>query len=222
MFIGHFAVGFAFKRFAPRTSLAFLLAAPLFSDLLWPILLGLGWEHVRIVPGFTRYNAFDLYDMPWSHGLIPCLVWASAFAGIYYVFSRYRPGAIAIWIGVLSHWILDWITHVPDMAIYPGGGPRLGLGLWNHVAATMILEIAMYLIAVYLYARATRARDRIGSYAFYLYAALLLVLFIGDRYSPPPASVREILVGSLIFETILLVWPAWFDHHRVPRANEAQ
>jgi len=77
MFIGHFAVGFASKRFAPRTSLAFLLAAPIFSDLLWPILLGLGWEHVRIVPGFTRYNAFDLYDMPWSHGLIPCLGWAA-------------------------------------------------------------------------------------------------------------------------------------------------
>jgi hypothetical protein len=54
MFIGHFAVGFAAKKFAPRASLAPLIAAPLFLDILWPPFLLLGWEHVRIDPGNTR------------------------------------------------------------------------------------------------------------------------------------------------------------------------
>ena len=214
MFIGHIAVGFASKKFAPRTSLAALIAAPIFLDLLWPFFLLFGWEHVRIVPGFTRYNPLDLYDFPWSHSLLMSIVWATGFAVIYYAATRYRPGAIAIWIGVVSHWILDWITHIPDMPLYPGSGPKLGLGLWNHVAATMTTEIAMLLVGVSIYARATRARDRIGRYAFFAYVVVLLVLFIGDRFSAVPPAVSAIIWSALIAEAVLLVWPWWFDRHR--------
>jgi len=214
MFIGHFAVGFAAKKFAPRTSLATLLAAPLFLDLLWPVFLLLGWEHVRIVPGITRYNPLDLYDFPWSHSLLMSLVWATAFGLIYYRASRYRPGALAIWFGVVSHWILDWVTHRPDMPLYPGGGPRLGLGLWNHVVATMTVEIAMLAIGAWMYASVTRARDTIGRSAFIAYVLVLLLLFIGDRFSATPPTVSEIIWSGLIAEAVLLAWPWWFDRHR--------
>lgn len=214
MFIGHFAVGFAAKKFAPRTSLAALIAAPIFLDLLWPVFLLFGWEHVRIVPGITRYNALDLYDFPWSHSLLMSVVWATAFSLIYYRMSRYRPGALAIWIGVVSHWILDWITHRQDMPLYPGGGPRLGLRLWNHVAATMATEISMLAVGVWLYFRATRARDRIGQYAFLAYVVALLGLFLSDRFSGPPPSVSAIVWVSIPIETIFLIWPWWFDRHR--------
>jgi hypothetical protein len=217
MFIGHFAVGFAAKKFAPRTSLAALIAAPIFLDLLWPVFVIFGWEHVRIVPGITRYNPLDLYDFPWSHSLLMSVVWATAFALIYYGVSRYRPGAIAIWIGVVSHWVLDWITHIPDMPLYPGGGPKLGLGLWNHVAATMSVEIAMLLVGVWIYARATRARDRVGRYAFLAYVLVLLLLFIGDRLGNAPPTVSEIIWSGIIAEAVLLVWPWWFDRHRDAR-----
>lgn len=212
MFIGHIAVGFAAKKYAPKTSLALLLAAPLLSDLLWPIFLGLRWEHVRIVSGITRYNAFDLYDYPWSHSLLLCILWGALFAVIYYAIARYRAGAIAIGIGVVSHWILDWITHIPDMPLYPGGGPKLGLGLWNHVVATMGVEIALFLMGVFLYASVIRSRDRIGKIGFALYALVLLVLFIGDRFASEPPSIRALIVSSLVFEAVLLAWPAWFDH----------
>ncbi len=217
MFIGHFAVGFAAKKFAPRTSLAWLIAAPLLSDILWPFFLLLGWEHVRIVAGFTRYNPFDLYDFPWSHSLLLCVFWATLFAAVYYAFARYTAGAIAIWAGVLSHWVLDWITHIPDMPLAPGGGPRFGLGLWNHVAATLAVEIVMLLVGVLLYISATRAQDRIGNYAFFAYVFVLLLLFIGDRFSTGLPTVGEIIWSGLIAEVILLAWPAWFDRHRVAR-----
>jgi hypothetical protein len=222
MFIGHFAVGFAAKKFAPRTSLPILLAAPLLCDILWPFFLLFGWEHVRIVPGITRYNSYDLYDFPWSHSLLMSIVWATAFALIYLRVTRYRPGAITIWIGVISHWILDWITHIPDMPLYPGGGPHLGLGLWNHVAATMIVEIAMLLVGVWLYASATRARDRIGAYAFLAYVLVLLLLFISDRFGGQPspatasAAAHAIFLPSVIAEAVLLAWAWWFDAHRIP------
>ena len=113
-------------------------------------------------PGNTRHTPLDLYDYPWSHSLLMCCVWATLFAGVYYALSRYRPGAIAIWIGVVSHWILDWISHGPDMPLYPGSA-QYGLGLWNSIWGTMTIEIAMYTIGVGRCISATRARDQVGS-----------------------------------------------------------
>jgi membrane-bound metal-dependent hydrolase YbcI (DUF457 family) len=219
MFIGHFAVGFAAKKFAPRASLAPLLAAPLFLDLLWPILVLLGWEHVRIDPGNTRYTPLDLWDYPWSHSLLMSIVWATAFALIYQLITRYRPGAIAIWIGVVSHWLLDWISHRPDMPLYPGGGPRLGLGLWNSIPGTMIVEITMFAVGVALYVQMTRPRDRIGRYAFLAYVGLLLLMYIGDRFSPPLLSVADVAWTGVAASVILIPWAWWFDHHRTLRGD---
>lgn len=183
MFIGHFAVGFASKRFAPRTNMAVLVAAPLIPDILWPFFLLLGWEHVRIDPGNTRFTPLDLYDYPWSHSLLTSTIWASAFALIYYSMARYWRGAMTIWIAVISHWILDWVTHRPDLPLYPAG-PRFGLGLWNSIAATLVVELLMFAVGVGLYSVVTRPRDRIGRFALWAYVGLLLVAYIGDRFSP--------------------------------------
>src|SRR5580704_16758659 len=188
MFIGHFAVGFAAKKFAPRTNMALLIAAPCFLDLLWPFFLLLGWEHVRIDPGNTRFTPLDLYDYPWSHSLLMSIIWATLFAGIYFAIARYRLGAVAIWIGVVSHWILDWVTHRPDMPLYPRG-PRFGLGLWNSIPGTLVVELSMFAIGIWLYVQTTRSRDRIGRYAFWAYVLLLLAAYISDRFSAPPKSV---------------------------------
>lgn len=220
MFIGHFAVGFGAKRFAPRAGLAALLAAPLFLDLLWPVFVLLGWEHVRIDPGNTRYTPLDLYDYPWSHSLLMSVVWASAFALIYYGVARYRAGAIAIWLGVVSHWVLDWVSHRPDMPLYPGG-PKFGLGLWNSIAGTMIVEIGMMAVGVWLYIRTTQRRDRIGRYAFAAYVGLLLVLYVGDRFSGPPPSVGAVAWSGVVASLLLIPWAWWFDQHRALRDENA-
>ena len=214
MFIGHFAVGFAGKKFAPRTSVALLIAAAQFSDLLWPIFLLLGWEHVRIAPGDTRYTPLDLYDFPWSHSLLMVAVWATAFALVYYALTKYSRGSMIIWICVVSHFLLDWISHRPDMPLYPGAAQRYGLGLWNSIPGTMIVEFAMLAIGVWLYLRTTRARDGIGRYAFAAYIFLLLLIDVGDRFSPPPNSVAELAWTGVIASPILILWAWWFDRHR--------
>jgi membrane-bound metal-dependent hydrolase YbcI (DUF457 family) len=219
MFLGHFAVAFGSKRFAPRTNMAALTAAPLFADMLWPIFLLLGWEKVRIDPGNTRFTPLDLYWFPWSHSLVMLIAWATAFAGIYYAVTRYRVGAIVIWIGVVSHWLLDWITHRPDMPLYPGGA-RYGLGLWNSIPGTMIVELSMFAVGIWLYLRTTRAKDRIGTYALLAYLALLLLSYIGDRFGAPPSGTGDLAWSGIIAEAILLPWAWWFDHHRTPRIVE--
>ena len=221
MFIGHFAVGLAAKKFAPRASLAPLLAAPLLCDMLWPVFLLLGWEHARVAPGDTKFSPLDLYDFPWSHSLLTTLVWSILFAASYYLITRYKPGAIAIALGVASHWLLDWITHRPDMPLYPGASPKFGLGLWNSVPGTMAVEIAMFVIAVALYVQTTRARDAVGKYAFAAFILLLLALYVGDPFQPPPDSIAEVAWTGIAAMVVLLPWSAWFDGHRVPRHPEA-
>jgi membrane-bound metal-dependent hydrolase YbcI (DUF457 family) len=217
MFIGHFAVGFAAKRLAPRTNAALLITAAIFLDILWPIFVLLGWEKVRVDPGNTRYTPLDFMSYPWSHSLAMSLVWATLFASAYYVLTRYRPGALMIWVGVFSHWVLDWITHAPDMPLYPGG-PRVGLALWNSIPGTMAVELLMFAAGVLLYVRATRARDRIGRYAFLAYVLLLLFAYVSDRFSGPPASVDEIVWFGLVASAVMIPWAWWFDRHREPRA----
>ena len=215
MFIGHFAVGLASKRIAPRTSLALLIAAALFADILWPLFLLFGWEHVRIAPGATRFSPMDFYDYPWSHSLLALLTWATALSLLYWRSTRYAIGALMISIGVLSHWVLDWITHRPDMPLYPGS-PLHGLGLWNSVPGTMTVELALFAVGTWIYFRSTKARDRIGSFAAIAFIAFLLIIYLASSTGSPPPSVAAVLWIVLIGGVILLLWAWWFDSHRIP------
>jgi membrane-bound metal-dependent hydrolase YbcI (DUF457 family) len=150
MFLGHFSVAFASKRVAPRPSLGWLFAACQIPDLLWPILLLAGMERVRVDPGNTAFTplAFDYY--PWSHSLLMDVVWGAALGALYFVLRRDTRGAIVIAALVVSHWVLDWITHRPDLPLLPDNATLVGLGLWNSVAATILIETAMYVAALWI------------------------------------------------------------------------
>ena len=213
MFIGHFAVGFALKRAAPRTSLGLLVAAPQTLDLLWPIFLLLGLERVRIEPGNTAFTplAFDSY--PYSHSLVMALVWGALFASAYFFRTRQRRAAGLIAAAVVSHWVLDWITHRPDMPIAPWSATKIGLGLWNSVAGTIVVESAMFAAAVWIYARATRARDRTGAINLWVYVAVLAAMYIANIVGPPPPDVRSLAIVALGL-WLLPLWAEWIDRHR--------
>src|SRR5512144_2254744 len=125
MFIGHMAVGFVSKRLAPRASSGVLMAAPMALDLLWPVFLLAGWEQVNIDPGNTAFTPLDFVSYPYSHSLVMSAVWGALFASLYWGITRYAAGAMVIGTGVVSHWILDFVTHRPDLPLYPGGTIRL-------------------------------------------------------------------------------------------------
>lgn len=215
MFIGHDAVGFASKRLAPRTSLGWLVAAPLLLDLLWPIFLLLGIEKVEIRPGVTRLNPLDFTHYPWSHSLVMAVVWGIVFAGLYAITTRYMRGAVVLFFGVVSHWVMDWVTHRADLPLYPGGGPKFGLGLWNHPIAALGIEAAIFAIGILIYRDTTHARDRIGSVAMWAFIILLGVGFIANAGGTPPPNVT-ILAYSALALWLLPLWAAWFDRHRIP------
>lgn len=216
MFIGHFAVGLASKRWAPRTSLAVLLLAPLLADVLFPVLVLAGVEHARIVPGLTAFNPLALDDYPWSHSLVMDVVWAVLLGALVGRGAGGRRAGVVVGVGVLSHWVLDWITHTPDIPLWPGG-PEYGLGLWNSLPGTMIVESAMFAAGVWLYVSTTRATDRTGSVALWALVALLTLAYVTTPITPPPPNMTALGITAIVMTVVTLAWVAWIDRHRAPR-----
>jgi hypothetical protein len=214
MFVGHLALGLAAKPATPRVSLAVLLTASQLADILWPFFLAIGLEQVRIAPGITAFTPLDFVSYPYSHSLVMLVVWGLVFGAIYRMVTG-RNGRVFIVLAslVVSHWILDWISHRPDMPIYPGG-PKFGLGLWNHVAATIIVEGIMFAAGIWIYVRATRARDAVGRWGFVSLMAFLAVLYVVNAISSPPPSVNAIIIMAIAGFTLLTAWSWWADHHR--------
>ena len=213
MFIGHYAVGLAAKRLEPSLSLPVLLAAPQVLDLLWPVFVLLGIEHVEIAPGDTAFTPLRFASYPWSHSLVMAIIWGVAFGAIVRARGGSLRGAVIVAALVVSHWVLDVASHRPDMPLWPGGGPLLGLGLWRSVPATLLVEIGMYAAGVALYARTTRSKDRTGTWAFVGLVAFLFVAYIGNVLGPPPPSATAVAVSALALWLIPL-WGWWIERHR--------
>ena len=223
MFIGHFGVALAAKRVAPRTSLGTLVMAAQFVDLLWPVFLLMGLERVLIAPGATAVTPLDFISYPLSHSLLADLGWAFLFAGIYKVVKKSTAGAVCLWFVLISHWLLDALSHQPDLPLYPGSSTYVGLGLWNSRGWTFIVESAIFLVGARIYAKATHPRDRLGSLAFRTYISLLYLIYLINMFSPPPPSERAIAFAALGM-WLFVVWAYWLDRHRVagsspPRAE---
>jgi hypothetical protein len=217
VFIGHFALGFAAKRIVPRVSLAVLFAAVAWADLVWPVLLAAGMERVRIDPGNTAVTPLDFVSYPYSHSLLSLVLWG-AFVGFMYRAATGKNGFTfnVLALLVVSHWVLDFLTHRPDMPLYPGG-PKLGLGLWNSVAATVIVEVALYAAGVWIYFQATRPRDRAGRWSGIALALFLPAAYISNIAAGPPPSVPVLWESAIIATAILLIWAWWTDRHREAR-----
>jgi hypothetical protein len=212
MFIGHFAVGFAMKLAAPRTNLGWLIAAPIFLDLIWPIFVLAGLERVEVEPGNTAFTPLNFVHYPISHSLAATVGWSIAAAAVYLAVSKYRTGALVVGLGVLSHWVLDAGVHRPDLPLYPGG-QMVGLGLWNSVGATLAIECLMFAVGVWIYARMTKPVDKIGSIGFWAFVLFIAVIYAGNVFGPPPPNATAVASVTLAM-WILPFWAGWFDRHR--------
>lgn len=214
MYIGHFGVALAAKRLAPKTSLGTLFAAAEFVDLLWPVLVLSGIEHVRIAPGITKLTPLDFYDYPISHSLLMACVWAVLFALGYWFIRRCRRGAWVVGALVVSHWLLDAVVHRPDLPLVPWSRHLIGFGLWNHIGAAVTLELILFLGGLWLYARTTVAKDRVGSIAFWMLTAFLLLTWTANILGPPPPGVKAVGIVGVIAGVVLVAWASWIDRHR--------
>ncbi len=214
MFIGHVGVGFGAKAAARRVSLGTLILAAELVDFLFPVFVLLGLEAVRVDPGNTRVVPLDFYRYPFTHSLATGVGWGLLLALGYLAVRRDRRGAAVVGAVVVSHWVLDWITHRPDMPLWPGG-PKVGLGLWNSVAGTVAVEGAIFVAGVALYSASTLALDRMGRWSWWALVAFLLVVYALNLVGPPPPDpARFAWVGVAAW--LFVPWGYWIDRHRAP------
>ncbi len=219
MFIGHFALGFAFKRIDPRVSLATSFLAAQLADVVWPVFVLAGVEQVSVDPGNTAVTPLDFERYPWSHSLLAMSLLAGALGAIHYLGQRRLRTAVLLGGLVVSHWVLDVLTHRPDMPLSPWSPTKLGLGLWHSVAGTVVVEGLMFAAGVALALKATRARDAIGRWGLLALVLLLSLIYVANLLGPPPPSALAVGVASLLLPLVLLPLVAFIDRHREPRGQ---
>lgn len=212
MFIGHVAVGLAGRTLTPRVSLGTWFLSIQWLDLVWPVMLLAGLEHVRIDPGNTAMTPLDFYDYPITHSLAAVAGWSVLFGAVFYARRRDRTAALLLGAGVASHWLLDALTHRADLPLWPGG-PMVGLELWRSVPLTVVVETAMFAAGVWLYVRATRPLDRTGRIALWSLVGFLYAAYLANAFGPPPPSAGAIGGGALA-AWLFVPWAYWIDRHR--------
>jgi hypothetical protein len=207
MFVGHYSVAFAIKSDKNRIPLWVLFIAVQFLDYIWATLVLLGIEKLRVIKGFTAGSMIDSYFHPYSHSLVAALIW-SALAAVVYKFGWRARASIAaallVGLAVFSHWILDFIAHPRDLAIYDNTW-KVGLGLWNYRGPEFALEIALLAggILLYLTRNSMSAARKKAVIAFGLG---LVIIQIGDTFVPrAPLSDRATALGVWIFYTLFVV-----------------
>jgi hypothetical protein len=141
------------------------------------------------------------------------LVWAVLFGVIYFLFKKNFKSALLLGVLVISHWVLDLIVHIPDLPIFPGGSVKVGLGLWNSIPLTIIVEGSIFLIGVYLYFKSTKTKNKTGTFALWSLVIFLILIYILNIIGPPPESAEAIgYVG--LSQWLIIAWGYWIDRNR--------
>lgn len=205
MFMGHYGPGFALRRAAPRLSLGWLFVAAQLLDILWALFVVFGIERAQVIP-WQSGNRLDLYYMPFSHSLEGALAW-SIIAGVVALWSvrgtehERVSAAMVVGLTVFSHWILDALVHRPDLGLL-GDARKIGLSLYDHPLASMLLEAAVLVAGAVIYARETRTRSGGRDTRLIAFVVILLVVNAVVTFGPPPPSVR---VGALFDLTVYIL-----------------
>jgi hypothetical protein len=218
MLVGHHAAAYAAKRIAPQVSLGMLLAASLFPDLLVFVDQLTGIEHARNTPGITAFSSLDGFDVAISHSLATDILW-SIVAGVAYFWWR-RDGRASTVIGamVFSHWVLDVVSHRPELPLAPGVHQYLGLGLWNSVPMTFLIEGALWVGSIVVYMRATRATSRGGTLGLMPLIAIPTLAWVRTPFMSLPEGdfTASLLIALLAVQSGLCALAAWVDRRRFP------
>ncbi len=217
MFVGHYAVSFAARSTVVSLPLWVWFVAVQWLDVGFMTFVLTGVEKVRITEGFTESNDLDLYYMPFTHGLVGALVMSVIFAAIVAVAfpAGRRPlGFGLVALASFSHWLLDLVMHTPDLPVYDDDSTKVGLGLWDHAAVALPLELIVLALGVWIYTRSTTFTDR-GKALVWGFFGLLAILQIGSQLGPTPPSPEAFAVVALLSYVALAALAAWVERRAV-------
>ncbi len=213
MFIGHFGIGLAAKKIDKDPSLGTLFFASQFIDLIWPIFLLIGLENVKIDPGNTAFTPLNFIYYPFSHSFFSVLIWSILFGSIYILIKKNLKSSILLATLVMSHWILDLITHRPDLPLIPWNDYKVGFGLWNSIIFTMLFEGFIFFIGSFLYLKITKAENKKGQIGLWSLLIFLSIVYVINVFGSPPPSKEPIAIVGLS-QWLLVAWGYWIDKNR--------
>lgn len=218
MGVGHFAAGLIFKRVEPRINLGLLFFAAILCDFLLGIFFWLGLEHATVPANYVDVSSVR-FDFPYSHGLVASIGWAVlVFLLAKVTNSNSRRVGIVLALAVFSHFILDFIVHVPELPLLRRDSTKLGLGLWNHMTLALILELLIVVVGLLLYLKTvTTTRARVGLPILMLVFSVLTV--IGDRASTRP-DLTVVAISWLAVPLVVSGLAAGLDWKSVPTAGQ--
>lgn len=214
MFIGHFGVGFASKKIENKISLGTLFLAAQLIDLLWPVFILIGLEKVKIEPGISQVTPLNFVSYPYTHSLFGVVIWGILFTGIYFLIKKNLKASLLLAGLVLSHWILDFLTHIPDLQIFPWGETRVGLGLWNSMPLTILIEGLIFCVGIYFYFKNTSASNKKGNYTFIGLIIFLSIIYVMNIFGSAPPSETAIGYAGLL-QWLIVAWGYWIDRNRM-------
>lgn len=217
MFAGHLAAGLVLKKMDRRMNLGWLFFAGLFHDFLLGVLVLVGLEQIHVPANFTQTH-YLTFSFPYSHGLAASLVWSALGFGITYaVLPRWtvkerKQAGLAISLAVFSHFVLDWLVHIPELPLLGEGSPKVGLSLWNNLPLALTVETALVAAGFGFYLAVIQPRSNLAKYGtggLVFFVTLMTVLGMAFAQTPPPATGAAL---SWIFQPFLICGLAyWFD-----------
>src|ERR1035437_5692374 len=216
MFIGHFGTGLATKKIDEKPSLGTLFFAAQFIDLLWPFFILTGIEKVKIEPGNTVFTPLNFIYYPFSHSLLGAIFWALLFAVVYYLFKKNFKTSVLLGVLVVGHWVLDFLSHRADLPLVPWSDYKVGLGLWNSLPFTIIVEGLIFCTGAWFYISYAKAKNKTGFYRIWGLLIFLVIIYIKNIFaSPPPTETAIGLVG--LSQWIIIAWGYWIDKFKEPK-----
>jgi hypothetical protein len=227
VFLGHYGVALALKRAEPKLSLGTLFVAVQLADLLWSGFVLLGWEHARIIPGFTPVTPLEFIDYPISHSLLGATLWGLAAAALYYSWptrdtARHWQAAAIVGLAVFSHYPLDVLVHVPDLPLAGNDSPKLGLGLWEYPAATLAAELLVLGAGLAVYVAFKTNRHPVRVTRLVILVLVLVGTYLANLYGPLPPNMTVVAVSGILFLVGVAVLASWVDRRPTPQELAAR
>jgi len=216
MFIGHYAAGLALKKVDKNISLGALFIAVQFVDILFFPFVLLGIERMTIIENYTPSTHFRLDYYPYTHSLLASATWALlVYAAVYFITRKNKLSALAMGLGVISHWFVDLIAHTPDLPLWGDASPKLGFGLWENAVATYVVEALMLLGGLWVYLKVTKPSNAIGKYGILVMTVFLLLANALNIFGPlndTALAPHALLALFAYFVFAGMAW--WIDKKR--------
>jgi len=138
-------------RLFPSVPPLVLLIGVGFPDILWPILILVGVEHVVINPNSPLQKFINFTSYPFSHSLVRMSIIA-CIPGVVLALTITPLAGILFVVASVSHWFLDAIPHLPNDLPITGlrRDKKIGLGLWKYPRTAFAFEYIFYAVITIL------------------------------------------------------------------------